>query len=62
MRGAEDPADQLPAQTPVVTGFELFTDAHSYYVIRRRNGLVSYRLAFNNPFDAVEAYQLATRR
>ncbi len=60
MRGAEDPADQLPGAAPVVTGFELANDANSYYVIRRRNGLVSYRLAFNNPFDAVKAYRLAT--
>ncbi len=55
MRGAEDPADQLPSEAAVTTGFRLSAIGESFYVERLRNGLVSYRLAFNRLTDALDA-------
>lgn len=61
MRGAEDPADQVPQAASAATSFRLTADSRNWYVDRLRNGRISYRLVFNWPQDAREAYRLATR-
>ncbi len=54
MRGAEDPADQVPAAETVETGWRLNVEHGVYWLSRTRNGRVVYRLGFNTP-EAVHA-------
>ncbi len=59
MRGAEAPADQLPAEAPVLLGWSYGFDGRTWYVDRLRNYRIVCRFKFNTApeaFKALESY------
>lgn len=62
MRGAEDPADQLPAPAPVELTWNIRKEDDRVLVQRLRNGRVVYQTIFNTGREAVTAYESYTRK